>query len=105
LIDVHLDGVEEKKREKQQKKRNSRSGVQDDEEAMKCAGSQCRRRAGIKKMTTVGFEFFRLRRASHHEGDPGSPCEAFAETAQRKTDGSTPVHREITCARALKNER
>ena len=53
MIDVHLDGVEEKKRKKQKKKRNSRSGVQDDEEAMKCAGPQCRRRA---RMTTVGFE-------------------------------------------------
>ena len=50
---MHLDGVEEKKREKQQKKRNSRSGVQDDEEAMKCAGAQCRRRAGIPKENEV----------------------------------------------------
>jgi hypothetical protein len=55
---VHLDGVEEKKREKQQKKRNSRSGVQDDEEAMKCAGSQCRRRAGIKKNDNGGVRIF-----------------------------------------------
>ena len=33
-----------------------------------------------------------------NEGDPGSPSGAFASTKKKKKDGSTPVHREMTCA-------